>query len=156
MQEAGGKSWICWWDVVIERGHEEGGKRYRGIVLAVRSGPADFNKDIVERFVQHAREAEQNGYKPYLVLTYGKRAFGIAESTLRSWGIEPQQYILVGREVFRRFLGKDLYNDVVERILSASRGLDIFGLIEKKIEELTAQLRNRYGDDIRELLKDLS
>ncbi|MEM0463629.1 hypothetical protein [Pyrobaculum sp.] len=151
-----GKSWMCWWDVVVEGEYVETAKRYKGIVLAVRSGPADFNKDIVERFVQHAREAEQNGYRPYLVLTYGKRAFGVAESTLRSKGLDPQNYMLVGREVFRRLLGQDLYDDVVEKIFSASKGLDIFGLMEKKVEELTAQLRDRYGDDIRKLLKDLS
>jgi hypothetical protein len=35
-------------------------------------------------------------------------------------------------------------------------GIDIFELMEKKIKELSEELRKRYGDDINKLMKDLS
>lgn len=153
----GGKPWICWWDIVIPREFEKDGKKYRGITLSVKSGPADINKDIVERFIQHAKEAEDNGYKPYLVLTYGKRAFTVAESTLRAWGLDPKEYLLVGRDIFKEFLGDPgYYERVIDLMRSVSGEIDIFGLMEKKIKELTEELRKRYGDDIVKLLKELS
>jgi hypothetical protein len=151
------QSWICWWDIVIERGFEEEGKKYKGIVLSVKSGPADVNKDIVDRFVEHAREALQNGYRPYLVLTYGKRAFTVAESTLRSHGLDPRKYLLVGRDIFRTFLGDpNLYDTVIDLVRGTGGQVDIFGLMEKKVKELAEELRKRYGDDVTKLLKDLS
>jgi hypothetical protein len=151
------QNWICWWDIVIERESEEEGKKYKGIVLSVKSGPADVDKDIVERFVEHAREAMQNSYKPYLVLTYGKRAFAVAESTLRSHGLDPRKYLLVGRDIFRTFLGDpNLYDTVIDLIRGAGGQVDIFDLIEKKVKELAEELRKRYGDDVTKLLKDLS
>ncbi len=151
------QSWICWWDIVIERGFEEEGREYKGVVLSVKSGPADVNKDIVERFVEHAREAVQNGYRPYLVLTYGKRAFTVAESTLRGHGLDPRKYLLVGRDIFRTFLGDpNLYDTVIDLIRGAGGQVDIFDLMEKKVKELAEELRKRYGDDVARLLKDLS
>jgi len=151
------RPWICWWDIVIPREYVRGGKRYRGVVLSVKSGPADLNKDIVERFIQHAREAEGNEYKPYLVLTYGKKAFTVAESTLRSWGLDPREYLLVGRDIFREFLGDPQYYDrVIDLIGSAAGEVDIFKLMEDKIREITEELKRRYGGDVLKLLKDLS
>jgi hypothetical protein len=151
------QSWICWWDIVIEREFEEEGKKYKGVVLSVKSGPADVNKDIVERFVQHAREAMENGYRPYLVLTYGKRAFAVAESTLRGHGLDPRKYLLVGRDIFRTFLGDpNLYDAVIDLIRSAGGRVDVFDLMERKAKELAEKLRKRYGDDVTRLLKDLS
>jgi len=151
------RPWICWWDIVIPGEVEKDGRKYKGVVLSVKSGPADINKDIVERFIQHAKEAEENGYRSYLVLTYGKRAFTVAETTLRSWGLDPKKYLLVGREIFREFLGDpNYYEQVIDTFRSIGGGIDIFELMEKKIKELTEELRKRYGDDINKLLKDLS
>ena len=151
------KPWICWWDIVLSAQVEKGGKKYRGIVISVKSGPADFNKDIVERFIQHAKEAEEHEYKPYLVLTYGKKVFTVAESTLKAWGLDPKEYLLVGREVFKEFLQDPNYYDrVIELMRSVSGEIDIFGLIQNKIRELTEELTKRYGNDVTRLLKDLS
>ncbi|MCE4624963.1 MAG: hypothetical protein F7C35_03765 [Desulfurococcales archaeon] len=151
------KPWVCWWDIIIPRTHEKGGKRYKGIVISVKSGPADINKDIVERFIQHAKEAEEYGYKPYLALTYGKQAFTVAKSTLRAWGLEPQEYLLVGRDIFKEFLGDpDYYEHVIDLMKSAAEEIDIFDLMNKKIKELTGELKRLYGNDIIKLLKDLS
>jgi hypothetical protein len=151
------KPWICWWDIVIERELEKNGKKYKGIVISVKSGPADINKDIVERFIEHAQEAEKAGYKPYLVLTYGKRAFTVAETTLRSWGLNPREYLLVGREMFREFLGdSSYYEQVIDAIRESSTGINIFDLINAKIKELSDELKRLYGNDISRLLKDLT
>ena len=151
------KPWICWWDIVISKEVEKNGKKYKGIVLSVKSGPADLNKDIVERFIQHAEEAERNGYRPYLVLTYGKRAFTVAQSTLRMWGLDPREYILVGRDIFREFLGNpNYYEQAIDLMRSVSGEVDIFELMERKIKELTEELNRRYGGDVVRLLKDLS
>jgi len=151
------KPWICWWDIIMSRKFEKDGKKYKGIAISVKSGPADLNKDIIERFIQHAKEAEDNGYKPYLVLTYGKRAFTVAESTLRSWGLDPKEYLLVGRDIFKEFLGDpDYYERAIDLMRSVSGEIDIFELMDRKIKELTEILRKRYGDDIVKLLKELS
>lgn len=154
----GPKPWICWWDVILEKEVEEYGKKYKGVVLSIKSGPADINKDIVERFIQHAREAEEKGYKPYLALTYGKKAFTVAESTLKSWGLDPKKYLLVGREIFEKFLGDPNYYDLVIDMIRAEAGtaVKIFDLIDKKVEELVKELKERYGDDVGKLLRDLS
>jgi len=156
-RRGGKKPWICWWDIIIPREFEKDGKKYKGIAISVKSGPADLNKDIIERFIQHAREAEYNGYKPYLVLTYGKRAFTVAESTLRTWGLDPKEYLLVGRDIFKEFLGDpNYYERAIDLMRSVSGEIDIFELMEKKIKELTEKLKERYGDDLIRLLKELS
>jgi hypothetical protein len=153
-----GKGWICWWDIVIEGEFiDENGRKYKGRVLSVKSGPADVNKDVVEKFVDHARQALQNGYKPYLVLTYGKRAFAVAESTLSSHGLNPREHLLVGRDIFRVFLhDPGLYDRVIELIRGAGSQVNIFDLIEEKVRHITEELRKRYDDDVTKLLKDLS
>jgi len=155
--KSGEEAWRCWWDIIIEREITKSGKTYKGVVLSVKSGPADLNKDIVERFIQHAKEAENYGFKPYLVLTYGKKAFQVADSTLRSGNLDPKEYLLVGRELFREFLNDPNYYDrVIDLIRSISRKVDIFDLIEKKIQELVENLKSLYGNDVLKLLKDLS
>ena len=157
VKRVGAREWICWWDIVLDQEFELDGKKYTRACISVKSGPADINKDIVERFIEHAREAEGHGCKPFLVLTYGKRAFTVAESTLRLWGLNPREYLLVGRDLFKTFFGSPEYYDaVIEDIMSVSTELDLFDLIEKKISELTEELKKRYGDDVRRLLKDLS
>lgn len=151
------KPWICWWDIVIQREFKKNGRKYEGIVLAVKSGPADINKDIVERFIQHAKEAERHGYKAYLVLTYGKHAFNVAEATLKAWNLSPKDYLLVGRDIFREFLGNpDYYERAINLMSSAGGNIDVFELMEEKIRELTEELKKRYGNNIVKLLKELS
>jgi len=151
------KPWICWWDIVVDSPIEKNGKKYKGVVLSIKSGPADVDKDIVEMFIQRAREAEEAGYKPYLVLTYGKKAFTVAESTLRSRNLDPKKYLLVGREFFREFLGSpDYYEEVIDAMRGVGAMINVLDLMEKKVKELTDELRKRYGDDVSKLLKDLS
>ena len=151
------RPWICWWDIIIPREFEKEGRKYKGIAIAVKSGPADVNKDIVEIFIQNAKEAEENGYKPYLVLTYGKQAFTIAGSTLKAEGLDPKEYLLVGRDIFKEFFGDpNYYEHVIDLIKSVSEDIDIFDLIDKKIKELSYELKIIYGNDVYKLLKDLS
>ncbi len=151
-----GRRWICWWDIVIDQEFREGEAVWRGRVISVKSGPADVNKDIVERFVEHAREAISNGYRPYLVLTYGKRAFTVAETTLKNYGYDPREYLRVGREVFREFLGDpNLYETIIDAMRGVG-GVDIFDIIEKKVDELAKELEKRYEGDITKLLRSLS
>lgn len=145
-EETGGRPWICWWDIVLED---------KRVVISVKSGPADINKDIVDMFIQKAREAEINGYKPYLVLTYGKQAFQVAESTLRSKGMNPEEYILVGRAVFKKFINNDIYNELIDKIYDVASGIDIFNLIDQKAKEIADELKRKYRS-VPDLLKDLS
>ncbi|QOJ78872.1 hypothetical protein IG193_09040 [Infirmifilum lucidum] len=151
-----GRGWICWWDIVIDREFREGEATWKGKVLSVKSGPADVNKDIVERFVEHAKEAIDNGYRPYLVLTYGKRAFAVAESTLESHGYDPEEYLRVGRGVFKEFLGNpDLYDTIIDAMRGVG-GVDIFDMLERKVDELAKKLEERYGGDVVKFLRSLS
>lgn len=151
------KSWICWWDIIIPREFKKSKKVYKGVVISVKSGSADINKDILERFIQHAKVAEQQGYKPYLFLTYGKQAFSIVNHTLRNYGMNPDNYVLVGRQIFKEFFeDPNYYEHLLEIIRSASGSLDIFTLIENKIAEIAEELKKKYGNDIEKLLKDLS
>lgn len=151
------RPWVCWWDIIIPEVYIKKGKKYKGVAISVKSGPADINKDIVERFIQHAKEAEKHGYKPYLILTYGKQAFTVASSTLKDWGLNPEEYLLVGRQIFDEFLGDPSYYErVIDLIKKVGFEVDIFELMNKKIEELSDILRQKYGDDVIQLLKDLS
>ena len=151
------KPWICWWDIVIPKETTKDGKAYKGIVISVKSGPADINKDIIKMFIQYTKEAEENGYKAYLVLTYGRQAFNVAVSTLRNEGLDPKKYLLVGRDIFREFLGDPNYYDhVINTIRTVSKKVDVFRLIEKKVTELTEELKRRYGNDIDKILRQLS
>jgi len=142
------KPWICWWDIVLPD---------KKIVMAVKSGPADMDADQVRFFAQQARIAEQQGYRPYLLFTYGKQAFNVIENTLKRVGLDMTKYLRVGRQIFAEFLGNsDYYNHIIELLKSASVGIDIFSLMERKIKELTEDLKKKYGDDIDSLLRDLS
>lgn len=153
----GQRPWVCWWDIVILGEYTRGDRKYKGVVISVKSGPADINKDIVERFIQHAKEAEAHGYKPYLVLTYGKQAFTVANTTLRNWGLSPEEYLLVGRQIFDEFFGNpNYYEKIIELMRGIASEINIFELIDKKIRELSEILKQKYGDDITRLLKDLS
>lgn len=93
-----------------------------------------------------------------VALTYGKQAFTVAESTLKSWGLDSREHLLVGREIFEKFLGDPNYYDLVIDMIRAEAGtaVKIFDLIDKKIEELVKELKGRYGDDVGKLLRDLS
>lgn len=141
-------AWISWWDVVLPD---------RGVVISVKSGPADMDKDQVEYFAQRAREAEGKGFRPFLAFAYGKRAFPIIESYLRKRGLPPEEYLRVGKDVFREFLADPLYYRRALRLFSAAgEGAgDIFTLIEGKTRELAAELKKRYGDDVNRMLEDM-
>jgi hypothetical protein len=173
----GKKDWICWWDVIL---HNPPGfqlpptqhinnckcdacrlltseKLEIKILLSIKSGPADVNKDIVMEFVRHARVACVNGYVPYLVLTYGKEAFQVAESTMRTnpeFPLDPSEHLLVGRAIFRKFLGADCYDQLIARLRTLG-GVDIFLLIKKKIEYITSELNKKYNN-IDEVLRKIS
>jgi hypothetical protein len=171
------REWICWWDIIL---HNPPGfqlptkqhisnctceacqlltseKREVKVVLSVKSGPADVNKDIVMEFIRNAKTACKNGYIPYLGLTYGKTAFQIAVTTMRDNSVlqlDPSEHLLVGRALFRKFLGVDCYDSLISRLRNIG-GVDIFSLIEKKIELIEHELGKRYKN-IDDILRDIS
>lgn len=154
-RKGGSKPWICWWDVVIDRPYVENGEEWRGVVISVKSGPADMDKDQVEHFVVRAREAESNGYRPFLALVYGKKAWSVIPQTLKDKGLDPEKYLRVGKEVFEEFLGIEGYHTrALELFSKGGLGVDLFELVEKKKEDLVKMLKDRYGDDLDALLKD--
>jgi hypothetical protein len=151
--------WICWWDIVIDKEFEEGGKKYRGIVIAVRSGPADIDKDVAEKFVDHIKEAEKNGYRPYIVFTYGKKVFGVADTTLRNYGLDPKRYLLIGREFYKQFLNdENVYEYIINAITETFKDVQInlINLIEDKVKRIAEDLKRRYGSDVSKLLKEVT
>jgi hypothetical protein len=75
------------------------------------------------------KRPRKRGYKPYLALIYGRQAFTVAESTLKSWELDPKKYLSVGREISEKFLGDPNYYDLVIDMIrvemkTAVRGVD--------------------------------
>jgi len=66
-------------------------------------------------------QAEGQGYRPYLALTYGSQAFNVVNTLrelLRVAGVrvdDPGRYVLVGRKVYEVLLGQDVYDHVIKR-----------------------------------------
>lgn len=146
--KATGAKWLAWWDVILV------GNR---AVLSVKSGPADMDKDQVEYFAQRAREAEKNGYRPYLVFAYGKQAFSVIETYLRQNGLDPSTYLRIGKAVFEEFLGDPTYHLKAMGLFGvAGAGVgDLFTLIDGKAREVTEELKKRYGGDVNKMLMDM-
>jgi hypothetical protein len=64
------------------------------------------------------------------------------QTSLRGHGLDPSKYLLVGRDIFRIFLGNpNLYDTVIDLIRGTGGQVDIFGLMEKKVKELAEELR---------------
>jgi hypothetical protein len=140
--------WIKWWDIVLP------GER---VVISVKSGPADMDKDQVVYFAQRAREAIEEGFRPYLVFAYGKRAFSVIENYLSKEGLDPKEYLRIGKGVFEEFLGDSSYYREVLRMFSTAgeEAGDIFELVEGKVRSLTDELKRRYGGDVDRMLEDM-
>jgi hypothetical protein len=141
-------NWIKWWDVVHPN---------EKVVISVKSGPSDMDKDQVLYFVQRAREAESNGFRPFLVFAYGKRAFPVIENYLRSNGFDPENYLRIGKAVFEEFLGNSEYYKEALSIFSIAGGEagDIFAAIEERVKALTGELKKRFGEDVNKMLEDM-
>ncbi|RLE91025.1 MAG: hypothetical protein DRN04_13780 [Thermoprotei archaeon] len=136
--------WIEWWDVVVPQ---------EKIVISIKSGPADMDADQVRYFAQKAREAEGHGFRPLLVITYGKAAFSVIESTLRAEKLPPEKYLRVGREAIKELLGsEDYYIKLIEELRKKTGGVDIFELIEKKVDELVDELKKRGFNTVEDIL----
>ncbi len=140
--------WIKWWDAVFPD---------KGIVISVKSGPADMDKDQVLYFAQRAREAEAKGFRPFLVFAYGKRAFSVIEDYLRKEGFAPEKYLRIGKAVFKEFLASSAYYKTALKVFSAAgeEAGDIFELIEEKIKALTEELKKRYNNDVNRMIEDM-
>jgi len=157
----GAKQWVCWWDIVIEGVYKESGTTFKGRVVSVKSGPADINKDILSEFAREATQAEGQGYRPYLALTYGSQAFNVVNTLSESLRVagarvdDPGQYVLVGRKVYEALLGQDVYDYVIKRASEIRVDVDLRALIDEKVKEIAEQLRIRYRD-VNELLRHLS
>ncbi|NJE30605.1 hypothetical protein E3E38_06030 [Thermococcus sp. 18S1] len=156
----GQKPWYCWWDIIIQRPYTEGNKTFDGVVLAVKSSYTNVNKDIVEKFVDHAKEAIEHNYRPFLVFTYGKHIWSVVTSTLPQYGMNPEDYVIVGRQIYEKFLGvgREYYDELIEKIIETTKAehLALSEAIELKVQELKRELHEMYGEDISRLLKDLS
>jgi len=156
-----GKSWICWWDIVLEGEYEERGIKFRGRVISVKSGSTNVSKETLEDFAQRAAEAEKHGYRPYLVLMYGKKVFniiGVLKSSLKSAGArweDPGDYVLVGRRVYEVLLGYDVYEYVMQKAIEIGVRMNFRDLIEKKINEILLELNKRFSN-VNELLTELT
>ncbi|PLC68424.1 hypothetical protein B7L70_03400 [Vulcanisaeta sp. EB80] len=156
-----GKSWICWWDIVLEGEYEERGIKFRGRVISVKSGSANVSKETLEDFAQRAAEAERHGYRSYLALMYGKRVFnviGVLKSSLKSAGArweDPGDYVLVGRRVYEVLLGYDVYEYVMQKAIEIGVRMNFRDLIEKKINEILLELNKRFNN-VNELLTEMA
>jgi len=140
-------NWIGWWDAVLPD---------RKIVISIKSGPADMDKDQVLYFAERAREARKHGFRPFLVFAYGKHAFPVIERYLREEGFPPDEYLRIGREIFEEFLlDSEYYKEVLRICEVAGKDIgDVFELIEKKIESLTEELEKRYQGSLDRLLEN--
>jgi len=129
--------------------------------VSVKSGPADINKDILSEFAWEAVEAEGHGYRSYLALSYGPRAFSVMNTlreSLKKAGArsdDPGYYVLVGRRVYEVLLGQDVYDYVIQRAAEIGVSVDLRGLIEEKAMEIAQELKKQFKD-VNELLKRLS
>ncbi|MEM2276849.1 MAG: PmeII family type II restriction endonuclease [Thermoproteota archaeon] len=141
-------NWIKWWDVVLPD---------RRIVISVKSGPADMDKDQVLYFAQRAGEAEAKGFRPFLVFAYGKRAFPVIENYLREEGYDPEKYLRMGKGVFKEFLTDPAYYKTALKVFSTAgeEAGDIFELIEEKVKALTEELKKRYNNDVNRMIEDM-
>lgn len=149
------KPWICWWDVVVEKPYTEGEKTWKGLVIAVKSGPADMDKDQVEHFSDRAVDAENRGYRPFLALVYGKEPWSVIPQTMKNKGLDPGKYMRVGKNIFQEFFGNpDYFNRALELFSNGGLKKDLFDLIEKRKEEISKKLKEKYGDDLNLLLSE--
>jgi len=149
------KPWYCWWDVIIEQTVEEDGKKYEGVLLSVKSGPADMNKDQVFQFCDYAQEAEEHGYRPYEILVYGKKASGVITSNLEVRGFSPDKYLKVGKEIFEEFFNDpNYYKRALTLFSKAGLEKDLFKLIDEKKVQLANELNEMYEDGLDKLLED--
>lgn len=148
------KSWLCWWDVVIDRPIKDGNEKWNGIVMAVKSGPANMDKDQVEHFCQKARQAEEKGYRPYLIFVYGKEAWSVITTTLKSQGFHPKRYLRIGKEVFEEFFDDSgYYKRALELFSVGGLSKDLFELIDTKKAALVKELTIKYGKNLNEFLQ---
>jgi len=149
-KEAAGRygGWIKWWDVVLPD---------RKVVISIKSGPADMDKDQVLYFIQRAKEAEAKGFRPFLVFAYGKRAFPVIENYLREGGYDPEKYLRIGKSVFEEFLADPTYYKVALRLFSIAgeEAGDIFELVEERTRILAEELKKRYNNDVNRMIEDM-
>lgn len=151
-KKKGKRPWYCWWDIKIDRPYEEDEKTWGGIVLAVKSAATNINKDIVEEFIRQANKAEKEGYRPFLVFTYGKKAWSVIAPTMKEHGMDPDKYVLVGRGLYEKLLGvgPEYYDHIIDMIVNEVQASDLefSKALEAKKKELLAKLKEEFGEDI--------
>ena len=141
-------AWLKWWDSVLLD---------KKVVMSIKSGPADMDKDQVELFSQRAKEAEAKGFKPFLVFAYGKQAFPVIEGYLNKFGYPPAEYLRIGKAVFEEFQPeKDYYKKVLKVFDTAGEDSgDIFAMVEEKTKTITEDIKRRYKGDVNKMLEDM-
>ena len=134
-----------WWDVYKE---DSKGDWY----ISVKSGPRDMDKDQVEHFALRAKElkAKDSDAKPMIAMCYGKNVWGVITDTLKNNGLNPEEYSYAGKRLYKKLTGDEdghaelmkVVQDVANEALSDTNLVDT---IEKKIQQIKAELKNTYG-----------
>mgnify|MGYP001260431454 CR=1 FL=1 len=144
-RKRGKKPKICWWDVAIKRPFLENGNKYKGLLMAVKSGPATMNADTVNTFVDKAKVAEENGYRPFLIFAYGKEASGVIKGTLAKKGFPAEKYVRVGKEIFEEFFDNSDYYKRSLDLFRVGEDVNIFDLVKIQKAKVLKEMTDRYS-----------
>jgi len=112
-----------------------------------------MDRDQVRYFAREARQAVSEGFRPLLVPSDGKKAFQVITQTLQLEGLDPSEYLRVGREAITELAGRDVYDEIIRGVREESGQVDIFELAEQKVEELLSALHKEGIPTIDDLLR---
>ena len=128
-----------WWDVVSGDN-----------MWSIKSGPNDMNKDQVTEFSKRAKKAKDTNKnaKPRILMTYGKRPWGVITNTLRGNDLDPAQYTATGKEVYKLVTGDAKYHVILLQIFSSYKrqGKTLLDLMDEKVKDLSEQFKSKYPD----------
>jgi len=147
------KPWVCWWDVAIKKGFLEEGIKYKGLLMAVKSGPSTMNADTVNTFISKAEVAEKNDYRPLLIFAYGKEASGVIKGTLKKKGYPANKYVRVGMEIFGEFFDNPEYYLNSLELFSVGEDVDLFETIKSQKIKVLLEMNKKYSS-VEELFED--
>ena len=149
-RKRGTKPWVCWWDIAINKPFLEDETEYKGLLMAVKSGPSTMNADTVNTFVRKAKVAEEHGYRPFLIFAYGKDASSVIKGTLASKGFPAEKYVRVGKEIFKEFFDDSEYYKRSMEFFRTGEDLNIFNVIKVQKEKVLKEMSERYSsaDDL--------
>lgn len=144
-RKRGKNPWVCWWDVAIKKPFSEDGKKYNGLLMAVKSGPSTMNADTVNTFIRKAKVAEEKGYRPFLIFAYGKEASGVIQGTLAKKGFPAENYVRVGKEIFEEFFDNPDYYKRSLDLFRVGEDVYIFDLVKSQKAKVIKEMKERYS-----------